>query len=69
MEKETKPTSASSGKKEGKGGREALESKSNPRSIISLLILDSIDSRTPIRDLEALLNIPALANIPIDAQP
>lgn len=69
MEKEIKPTNANSGKKEGKGGREALESKSIPNNIISILILDSIDISTPIRDLEELLNMPALANIPIDAQP
>jgi hypothetical protein len=53
IEKEIKPTSANSGKKEGKGGKEALESKSNPRSIITPLILDSMDNRTPMRDLEA----------------
>lgn len=69
MEKEIKPTNASSGKKEGKGGREALESRSIPNSIINLLILDSIDINTPIRDPEEFLNIPALANIPMDAQP
>lgn len=69
IEKEIKPTNANSGKKEGKGGREALESKSIPNNIINPLILDSIDINTPIRDLEELLNIPALANIPIDAQP
>jgi hypothetical protein len=28
-----------------------------------------MDNRTPMRDLEAWLNIPAPANIPIDAQP
>jgi len=69
MEKEIKPTNANSGKKEGKGGREALESKSIPNNIIRPLILDSIDIKTPIRDLEEFLNMPALANIPIDAQP
>lgn len=69
MEKEIKPTKTSSGKKEGKGGREALESRSIPNSIINLLILDSIDINTPIRDPEEFLNIPALANIPMDAQP
>lgn len=69
IEKEIKPTNANSGKKEGKGGREALESKSIPNNIINPLILDSIDINTPIRDLEEFLNIPALANIPIDAQP
>lgn len=68
-EKEIKPTSANSGKKEGKGGREALESKSIPNIIISPLILDSIEIKTPIRDLKEFLNIPALANKPIDAQP
>lgn len=68
-EKEIKPTSINSGKKEGKGGREALESRSIPNSIINPLILDSIDSNTPIRDLEEFLNIPALANMPIEAQP
>jgi hypothetical protein len=69
MEKEIKPTNANSGKKEGKGGREALESRSIPNNIINPLILDSIDINTPIRDLEEFLNMPALANIPIDAQP
>jgi hypothetical protein len=69
IEKEIKPTNANSGKKEGKGGREALESKSIPSNIINTLILDSIDINTPIRDLEEFLNIPALANMPIDAQP
>lgn len=69
MEKEIKPTNANSGKKEGKGGREALESRSIPNNIINPPILDSIDISTPIRDPEELLSIPALANIPIDAQP
>jgi hypothetical protein len=68
-EKEIKPTNANSGKKEGKGGREAFESKSMPSNIINPLILNSIDIRTPIRDPEVFLNIPALANIPMDAQP
>lgn len=69
MEKEIKPTNANSGKKEGKGGREALESRSIPNNIINLPILDSIDISTPIRDPEEFLSIPALANMPIDAQP
>jgi hypothetical protein len=69
IEKEIKPTNANSGKKEGNGGREALESRRTPNNIINPLILDSIDINTPIRDLEEFLNIPALANIPIDAQP
>jgi hypothetical protein len=62
-------TRANSGKKEGNGGREALESKRSPNNIISPLILDSIVINTPIRDPEVFLNIPALANIPIEAQP
>jgi hypothetical protein len=69
IEKEIKPTNANSGKKEGKGGREALESRSTPNIIINPAILDSIDINTPIRDLKELLNMPALANMPIDAQP
>jgi hypothetical protein len=69
MEKEIKPTNTNSGKKEGKGGREALESRSIPNNIINPLILDSIDINTPIRDPEEFLSMPALANIPIDAQP
>lgn len=69
MEKEIKPTNANSGKKEGKGGREALESRSIPNNIINLPILDSIDISTPIRDPKEFLSIPALANMPIDAQP
>lgn len=52
IEKEIKPTNANSGKKEGNGGREALESKSIPNNIINALILDSIDSNTPMRDPE-----------------
>jgi len=69
IEREIKLTSASSGKKEGNGGKDALERRSTPNSIINLLILDSIDISTPKREPEAFLNIPALANIPIDAHP
>jgi hypothetical protein len=69
IEKEINLTSANSGKKEGKGGKDALERSNTPNNIISLLIFDSIDMRTPRREPEAFLNIPALANIPIDAQP
>jgi hypothetical protein len=69
MEREIRLTRASSGKKEGKGGKEALERRSTPNNIINLLIFDSIDISTPKREPEAFLNIPALANIPIDAHP
>jgi len=68
-EKEISLTNANSGKKEGKGGREALERRSTPSININPLILDSIDIRTPTREPEVFLSIPALANIPMDAQP
>jgi len=69
MEKEIKLTNASSGKNEGKGGNEALERRRTPNNIINLLILESIDISTPNREPEVFLNIPALANIPMEAQP
>jgi len=69
IEKEISLTNANSGKKEGKGGKDALERSSTPNNIINLLIFDSIDIRTPSRELVRLLDIPALANIPMDAQP
>jgi len=69
MEKEIKLTNANSGKKEGKGGSEALERRRTPNNIINLLILESIDISTPNREPEGFPNIPALANIPMEAQP
>jgi hypothetical protein len=69
IDREIRLTSANSGKKEGKGGRDALVRRSTPNNIINLLILDSIDISTPKREPEAFLNIPALANMPIDAHP
>jgi len=69
MVKEIKATKANSGKKDGKGGKEALDNNKTPNNIISPLILDSVDIKTPMREPDTFPSIPALANIPIEAQP
>ncbi len=58
-----------SGKKDGRGGIEALDIKISPSPKIKGLKLISSLSRLPIRENELWLEAPLIKNIPIEAQP
>jgi hypothetical protein len=58
-----------SGKKEGKGGREVFETNNNPNTNLDQCSFLSLPIIIESRELALCLKTPALANIPIDAQP